>query len=60
MLKKGVNPKIVSERVGHKSVEITLDVYSHVPETIQQPAVKAIDEILEEFSRRDAGGLGYS
>ena len=30
MLKDGVNPKIVSERLGHASVVITLDTYSDV------------------------------
>ena len=30
MLKAGVHPKIVSERLGHPRVGITLDTYSHV------------------------------
>jgi hypothetical protein len=30
LLTKGVHPKIVSEMLGHPSVSITLDVYSHV------------------------------
>ena len=29
-LTRGVHPKIVSEMLGHSSVSITLDVYSHV------------------------------
>ena len=31
MLKQGVHPKIVQERLGHSSIQITLDTYSHVP-----------------------------
>ena len=30
MLGQGVHPKVVSERLGHASVNITLDTYSHV------------------------------
>ena len=30
MMEQGINPKIVSERLGHASVAITLDLYSHV------------------------------
>jgi len=30
MLKQGVHPKIVQERLGHSSIQITLDTYSHV------------------------------
>ena len=30
MLKAGIHPKIVSERLGHASIAITLDTYSHV------------------------------
>src|SRR6266542_4338817 len=30
LLLAGINPKVVSERLGHASVGITLDIYSHV------------------------------
>jgi len=30
MLKQGIHPKIVQERLGHASIQITLDIYSHV------------------------------
>ena len=46
MLKQGVNPKIVSERLGHASVVITLDTYSHVLPGIQEAAARAFDEGL--------------
>jgi integrase len=46
MLKSGVHPKIVSERLGHSSVSITLDVYSHVVPGHQQAAAKTFDETL--------------
>lgn len=36
MLKQGVNPKIVSERLGHANVRITLDTYSHLLPNLQK------------------------
>ncbi len=38
MLKFGENPKVVSERLGHSRVGITLDVYSHVTSDLQNEA----------------------
>ncbi|WP_390892123.1 site-specific integrase [Bacillus tropicus] len=40
MLKQGIHPKIVSERLGHKKVGITLDTYSHVVPGLQEKAVE--------------------
>lgn len=39
LLKAGVNPKVVSERLGHSKVNITLDTYSHVLPSMQKYAV---------------------
>jgi integrase len=46
MLKSGVHPKIVSERLGHATVAFTLDTYSHVVPGLQEAAAKAFDEVL--------------
>ena len=46
MLKQGVHPKIVQERLGHGSIQITLDTYSHVAPGLQQAAAKGFDDIL--------------
>lgn len=43
MLLQGVNPKVVSERLGHASVLITLDTYSHVLPGIQEAAARGFD-----------------
>ena len=40
LLKQGVNPKVVSERLGHATVGLTLDVYSHVLPGVQEQAVE--------------------
>lgn len=46
LLGRGVHPKIVSEMLGHSSVAITLDVYSHVIPTMQREAATAFDAII--------------
>ncbi|PFA76822.1 tyrosine-type recombinase/integrase [Bacillus cereus] len=47
LLDKDVNIKVISERLGHSSVKITLDTYSHVLPTMQEDAVNKIEEILQ-------------
>lgn len=46
LLSQGVNPKIVSERLGHSSIGITLDTYSHVLPNMQQEAINKLENIL--------------
>jgi integrase len=46
LLGKEVNPKIVSEMLGHASVSITLDIYSHLLPDMQEKAAKALEEAL--------------
>jgi integrase len=46
LLSKGINPKIVSEMLGHAQVSITLDIYSHVTPHMQQQAAGAMDDEL--------------
>ncbi|MQA86681.1 MAG: tyrosine-type recombinase/integrase [Streptosporangiales bacterium] len=46
LLRAGVHPKIVSERLGHANVSITLDTYSHVLPTIQREAVAKLAAIM--------------
>ena len=50
MLSKGVHPKIVSEHLGHASIGITLDTYSHVLPAMQQEAADAFDELFAQTS----------
>ena len=50
LLKANVHPKVVSERLGHASISLTLDTYSHVLPTIQETAVEAIGASLYETS----------
>jgi integrase len=55
MLLQGVHPKIVSERLGHASIGITLDTYSHVLPSMQSEAVRAFDAL---FPAKEESGSG--
>jgi integrase len=44
LLQKNVHPKIVSERLGHSKIGITLDLYSHAIPSLQEQAVKVFDD----------------
>ena len=46
LLSAGENPKIVSERLGHSSVAITLDTYSHVLPHMQKSASDKLEKML--------------
>ena len=43
LLRQGVHPKVVQERLGHANVGITLDIYSHVSPHMQSDAAEKID-----------------
>jgi len=43
----GENPKSVQERLGHASVVITLDTYSHVLPTVKTAAMGKLDGIIQ-------------
>ena len=46
-LPNGEHPKIVQERLGHSTISMTLDRYSHVTESMQRDAAARFDAILE-------------
>ncbi|MBE7897217.1 site-specific integrase [Paenibacillus polymyxa] len=46
MLSIGVHPKVVSERLGHSSVVITLDTYSHLLMNMQSDATEGLSKLL--------------
>ncbi len=47
LLSRNVNPKIVSEMLGHSSISITLDTYSHVLPDMQDGAARALEDALQ-------------
>lgn len=58
MLKQGIHPKVVQERLGHASIQMTLDTYSHVAPGIQEAAAAGFDRLLKRNggSKRVANG----
>jgi integrase len=46
LLSKDVSPKVVSEMLGHASVSITLDIYSHLLPDMQEKAARALEDAL--------------
>jgi integrase len=52
MLASGVHPKIAQERLGHSTVAITLDLYSHVLPGMQEDAVARVDDGLQDAIER--------
>lgn len=48
LLTKGVHPKIVQEMLGHSTISITLDTYSHVLPNMQKEAVRAMEDVIGE------------
>jgi len=51
LLGANVHPKVVSERLGHATVGITLDTYSHVLPHLQEEAARKIDALLARSGR---------
>lgn len=46
LLKQGVHPKVVSERLGHSNISMTMDLYSHIAPTLQKDAADGLDKVL--------------
>ena len=53
MLKQGVSPKVISERLGHSGIAITLDLYVHTDKEMHQAAANKFDDILKRDSKLD-------
>lgn len=46
LLQQGVHPKVVSERLGHSAVGITLDTYSHVVPSLDAEVANRLERML--------------
>jgi integrase len=47
LLEKGVPLKVVSERLGHSTISLTADVYSHVTPSMQKQAADVLGELAQ-------------
>ena len=55
MLLAGVNVKVVSERLGHASIAITLSIYAHALPSMQRGAADALDALLRRPPAQASG-----
>ncbi len=53
MLKQGIHPKVVQERLGHAGITVTLDTYSHVAPQLQEAAALKFDEFVNNPSQNE-------
>ncbi len=56
-LQAGMHPKVISERLGHSTVAMTLDIYSHAIPALQHNAAATIADLVSGAATA-AGGLG--
>jgi integrase len=47
-LEQGIHPKVVQERLGHSSVTVTLDIYSHVSPALESDAADRIARLMTD------------
>jgi integrase len=52
LLTAGVHPKIAQERLGHSTITTTLDLYSHVTDTMQDDAAAKLDAAFRLIMKR--------
>jgi integrase len=51
LLTEGVHPKIAQERLGHSTITTTLDLYSHVTDTMQNDAAEKLDSAFRSIKK---------
>lgn len=51
LLSQGENPKVVQERLGHSTIGVTMDTYSHVLPDIQRGAAERLDRFFSEAEK---------
>jgi integrase len=47
LFQQGVHPKVVSERLGHSTIGITTDTYTHVLPNMQKEAAQQFEQLLQ-------------
>ena len=58
MLASNIHPKIVQERLGHSSIAITMDIYSHLMPNMQGEAAAAVDGVMRAAINKRADDIG--
>lgn len=50
LLMQGAHPKVVSDRLGHSGIEVTMNTYSHVIAGVQHKALEGFDELVQKIA----------
>lgn len=50
LLEEGINIKVISERLGHSTINVTLDIYSHVTENMQKEAAETLKSLVAKHN----------
>ena len=62
LLQAGTHPRVVMERLGHSSIRVTLDTYSHGVGGLQELSAQNFDDFIEakrqSVSRIKKSGIG--
>ncbi|MCC8972153.1 tyrosine-type recombinase/integrase [Bradyrhizobium brasilense] len=58
MLASNIHPKVVQERLGHSSIAITMDIYSHLMPNMQGEAAAAVDGVMRAAINKRADDVG--
>jgi hypothetical protein len=53
-LQAGVHPKVVQERLGHSTIAITLDIYSHVNPAMDAEAADTVADLIKNSPARSS------
>jgi len=56
LLKAGLHPRVVQERLGHSSIATTLDIYSHTVPGLQKAAAERLDTLLPKVETEENVG----
>jgi integrase len=60
LLQAGTHPRVVMERLGHSSIRVTLDTYSHVVGGLQESAAQRFDDFVEAKNQSVSNPLAKS
>jgi len=58
MLASNIHPKIVQERLGHSSIAITMDIYSHLMPNMQGEAAATVDGVMRAAINKRTDDVG--
>lgn len=56
----GAHPKVIQERLGHSSIQVTLDTYGHLFENIESALAEALDRLATQAESIDPPPIGRS